>query len=272
MFILRYLCLSICIVQALLVLTSCTSNQKKSMPDGPPVHVPEYIDKIPNAVPRPEPLSKYGNRFKNSNTYVAKRKRYKVMPTSRGYRAEGKASWYGTKFQGRRTSSGERYNMFAMTAAHRTLPLPTYAKVTNLDNGKSVIVKINDRGPFHGNRLIDLSYVAAHKLGILGKGTGRVEVASIDPRDNRSHNKKSSLKEKASVKLLASKEETPKISNTNPANLKLIPSKATEISQLKAKASELKSSSLSKVDPLTEDLLATNPASQAKKKIRYFYN
>lgn len=106
------------------------------------------------------------------------------MPTSRGYRARGHASWYGTQFHGRKTSSGEPYNMFAMTAAHPTLPLPTYVRVTNLENGKMVVVKVNDHGPFHGNRLIDLSYVAAAKLGVLGKGTARVEVESIDPRDH----------------------------------------------------------------------------------------
>lgn len=160
------------------------SGKRTGKPDGPPRHIPRNLDRVPDAVPRVEPLSRYGNRFKNSNTYVALNKRYRVMPTSRGYCAEGRASWYGTKFHGRRTSSGEPYNMFAMTAAHRSLPLPTFAKVTNLENGRSVVVKINDRGPFHNNRLIDLSYVAAHKLGILGRGTGHVRVESVDPRDH----------------------------------------------------------------------------------------
>jgi rare lipoprotein A len=149
-----------------------------------PSCIPKHIDRIPNATPKVEPLSRYGNRFKNSNTYVTGKKRYSVMPTSRGYSAQGLASWYGTKFQGRKTSSGEPYDMFSMTAAHRTLPLPTYARVTNVENGKSIIVKVNDRGPFHCNRLIDLSYVAAHKLGIIGRGTGNVKVESIDPRDH----------------------------------------------------------------------------------------
>jgi len=153
---------------------------------APPKHIPRNLMKTPDAVPKVEPLSHRGNRFgKNGkkNTYVALKKRYRVMPTSKGYRARGLASWYGTQFHGRTTSNGERYNMFAMTAAHPTLPLPTYAKVTNLENGKSVVVKINDRGPFHANRLIDLSYVAAAKLGVLGRGTARVEVESI-PRDH----------------------------------------------------------------------------------------
>lgn len=168
-----------------LFLSAC--SRSTSRPDGPPKKVPPNLNKIPDAKPKVEPLSRYGNRFgKNgkSNSYVTARKRYHVKPTSRGYRQRGLASWYGTKFHGRRTSSGERYDMYSMTAAHTTLPLPTYAKVTNLDNGKSVVVKINDRGPFHSNRLIDLSYVAAAKLGILGRGTGRVEVESVDPRDH----------------------------------------------------------------------------------------
>jgi len=168
---------------AILCLSGCSTPKPKKK-DGPPKHIPAHLLKIPDAIPRVEPLSRYGNRFGKTNIYTALKKRYRVMSTSRGYRARGTASWYGTQFHGRKTSNGERYDMFAMTAAHPTLPLPTYAKVTNLHNGKSVIVKINDRGPFHANRLIDLSYVAAAKLGILGRGTGQVEVVSIDPRDH----------------------------------------------------------------------------------------
>jgi len=166
----------------LVILLGCQTRSGR--PDGPPKKIPANLHKIPDATPRVEPLSRYGNRFKGGNTYVAKRKRYRVMHTSRGYKATGLASWYGTKFHGRRTSSGERYNMYAMTAAHPTLPLPTYARVTNLRNGKNIIVKINDRGPFRCNRLIDLSYAAAAKLGILGHGTGHVHVESVDPRDH----------------------------------------------------------------------------------------
>jgi rare lipoprotein A len=103
------------------------------------------------------------------------------MGSSSGYKEQGVASWYGTKFHGRRTSSGETYSMYGMTAAHKTLPLPTYVKVTNLKNGREVIVKVNDRGPFHDNRIIDLSYAAATKLGITGTGTGLVEVEALDP-------------------------------------------------------------------------------------------
>jgi len=172
----------ISIVTLLIFASGCSHKPKKK--DGAPKRIPANILRTPNAVPRVEPLSRHGNRFGKTNSYVALKKRYHVLPTSKGYRKRGQASWYGTQFHGRKTSNGERYNMFAMTAAHTTLPLPTYAKVTNLENGKSVIVKINDRGPFHGNRLIDLSYVAAAKLGILSRGTGRVEVESIDPRDH----------------------------------------------------------------------------------------
>lgn len=187
----RIVLLSCLFLGLMLGLVGCankTKDMQRPSKDGhPPKHlIPKHLDRIPDAEPKVEPLSRYGNRFKknSTNTYVALKKKYAVMPSSRGYKARGQASWYGTKFQGRKTSSGEAYDMFAMTAAHRTLPLPTYARVTNMDNGKSIIVKVNDRGPFHNNRLIDLSYVAAHKLGIIGHGTGRVEVESVDPRDH----------------------------------------------------------------------------------------
>lgn len=146
--------------------------------DGAPDRHPPDLARIADATPRVEPLSKWGN----PSSYMVNGKRYHTLHTSRGYVERGIASWYGTKFHGRRTSSGERYDMYAMTAAHKTLPIPTYVEVTNLENGRKVIVKVNDRGPFHSNRIIDLSYVAAHKLGILGAGTGRVEVHAIDPR------------------------------------------------------------------------------------------
>lgn len=135
------------------------------------------VSKIQNAVPKIEPKSKIGNPKK----YTVFNKSYEVLPTSKGYKAKGTASWYGKKFHGYHTSNGEVYDMYGMSAAHKTLPLPTYAKVTNLKNGKSVIVKINDRGPFHEDRLIDLSYAAASKLGILANGTADVEVHAIDP-------------------------------------------------------------------------------------------
>jgi rare lipoprotein A len=140
---------------------------------------PEAFDanSIPDAVPRVEAPSRYGN----GPVYQVNGDTYRVLPSSTGYAERGVASWYGTKFHGRRTSSGETYDMYAMTAAHTSLPLPTYARVTNLQNGKSVVVRINDRGPFHENRLIDLSYAAATKLEITGNGTGLVEVRALDP-------------------------------------------------------------------------------------------
>jgi len=145
--------------------------------DSAPDRIPVDPDSVPNPVPKPEPRSKSGN----PRSYEVLGKTYVLLKTRRGYRERGIASWYGTKFHGQRTSSGEPYDMFAMTAAHKTLPIPCYARVTNLENGHSIIVRINDRGPFHPNRIIDLSYVAAAKLGVLKKGTAKVEVESIDP-------------------------------------------------------------------------------------------
>lgn len=144
--------------------------------DSGPVR-PVDLSHVGDAVPRHEPKSKYGN----PESYEVNGKRYYVRDSSRGYIEQGIASWYGRKFHGRRTSSGETYDMYAMTAAHTTLPLPTYARVTNLRNNESVVVKINDRGPFHDNRIIDLSYAAATKLGIAETGTGLVEVRALQP-------------------------------------------------------------------------------------------
>ena len=132
---------------------------------------------IPDAVPRVEPLSRSGNPA----SYQVRGKRYFTKTTSTGHVERGLASWYGRQFHGRKTSSGERYDMYAMTAAHKTLPLPTYVHVTNMENGRTAVVKVNDRGPFHGPRVIDLSYSAARKLGVVQKGTALVEVRAIDP-------------------------------------------------------------------------------------------
>ena len=145
--------------------------------DGPPRGVSKSdVEAIPDAVPKLEPLSETGNR-----PYKALGKKYYPVKSALGYSERGVASWYGKKFHGARTSSGEKYDMLAMTAAHRTLPLPTYVKVRSLQNGKSVIVKVNDRGPFLHNRLIDLSYAAAYKLGVVSTGTGLVEVTTVTP-------------------------------------------------------------------------------------------
>lgn len=136
------------------------------------------VASISDAQPKVEPRSRYGN----PSSYTVFGKRYYPLGTSDGYRERGIASWYGTKFHGRRTSSGDDYDMYAMSAAHKTLPLPTYVRVTNLENRRSVVLRVNDRGPFHANRIIDLSYTAAWKLGVLAKGTGYVEVVALDPR------------------------------------------------------------------------------------------
>ena len=159
-----------------LLFTGCSSRIARDTGDAAPQE-PVDISGIPDAVPRNEPLSRYGNPV----SYEVMGHRYYTLKRRNGYVERGIASWYGTKFHGQRTSSGEVYDLYKMTAAHKTLPLPTYARVTNLKNGRSVIVKINDRGPFHPNRIIDLSYVAAAKLGILEYGTGLVEVEAINP-------------------------------------------------------------------------------------------
>jgi len=133
-------------------------------------------DNTPNAVPANEPLSRYGN----PTHYTVRGKTYQVLKSASGFKQSGLASWYGTKFHGRKTSSGEPYNMYAMTAAHKTLPLPTYVEVMHKGNGRKIIVKVNDRGPFHEGRIIDLSYAAARKLGISATGTGPVSIRVIN--------------------------------------------------------------------------------------------
>jgi rare lipoprotein A len=156
-----------------LLLTACANFPKLDGPPSEPIDVADIRD----AVPRVEPRSRYGN----PPSYVVNGKRYFTRMNSRGYRARGIASWYGTKFHGRSTSSGEPYDMYQMTAAHRTLPLPTYVEVTNLANDRRVVVRVNDRGPFHPDRLLDLSYAAAAKLGIVETGTAEVSMRAIDP-------------------------------------------------------------------------------------------
>ncbi len=143
--------------------------------DGPGLHPPENLADVPDAVPQWEPTLPGAN-----NKYTVLGHTYVPLPASEPYKEKGLASWYGRKFHGKTTASGEPYDMYAMTAAHATLPLPSYAKVTNLENGKSVVVRVNDRGPFHDGRIIDLSYTAAYKLDIL-KGVTPVEVEAVLP-------------------------------------------------------------------------------------------
>jgi rare lipoprotein A len=144
--------------------------------DGPGADAPANLDNIPDAVPKSEPLHRYANR-----PYVALGKTYTPLTVAGNYRERGIASWYGKKFHGQRTSSGEVYDMYGMSAAHPTLPIPSYARVTNTASKKSVIVRVNDRGPFLHERVMDLSYTAAHKLGIIGNGSSEVEVESLAP-------------------------------------------------------------------------------------------
>lgn len=142
--------------------------------DGPGADTPSNLDDIPDAVPKAEPLHRYANR-----QYSALGKTYIPLQATGSYKERGIASWYGKKFHGQRTSIGETYDMYGMTAAHPTLPIPSYARVTNVATGKSVVVRVNDRGPFLHERIMDLSYVAAYKLGYINNGSAEVEVESI---------------------------------------------------------------------------------------------
>ncbi|SDZ96308.1 rare lipoprotein A [Microbulbifer marinus] len=165
-----------------LLLAACSGQPTKPKPDFDSVKdsgpaVPVDMLATPEPTPVREPIGKAGNK----SPYKVNGVTYRVRGDVKGYKERGHASWYGTKFHGRRTANGEVYNMYAMSAAHKTLPLPSYAKVTNLENGRSVIVRVNDRGPFVPGRIIDLSYTAAQKLGYVNKGVARVEVQALDP-------------------------------------------------------------------------------------------
>lgn len=171
-----------------LVLSGCVSSPPIRAPRHPapslppPSPIPAEIDKIPDPVPRNEPRSARGNPA----FYDVLGKRYFVLKTADGYQERGVASWYGPGFHAASTSNGERYDMYAMTAAHKTLPLPAYVQVTNLSNGKHVIVRVNDRGPFKDGRIIDLSYTAAAKLDMIKAGTTFVEVRVLSPMEKAS--------------------------------------------------------------------------------------
>jgi len=165
---------------AALALAACSTTTPRGgayyKDDGPGANPPPNLDQIADAKPRVEPLNSAANR-----PYEVLGKRYVPLASLRQFRQRGIATWYGRRFNGKLTSSGERYDMYAMTAAHKLLPIPSYARVTNLANGRSVVVRINDRGPFHSGRIIDLSYAAAHKLGYVAAGSAMVQVDSIIP-------------------------------------------------------------------------------------------
>jgi len=162
---------------AVLFLAGC-SGMVPAPGDGPGRAI-DNPQAIPDAVPQDVPRSRYGN----PDSYEVFGETYQVMGSADGHQERGIASWYGSKFHGRRTSSGEPYDMYTMTAAHRNLPLPTWVEVRHLGNDRRIVVKVNDRGPFADNRIIDLSYAAAAKLGMLGTGTAPVEIRTVTPGD-----------------------------------------------------------------------------------------
>lgn len=149
---------------------------QQQVQDGAPQLIPEDLANLPNPVPTDEPPSRYGN----PPSYQVFGQTYSTLASATGYQMEGLASWYGTKFHGQRTSSGEPYDMYKLTAAHRSLPIPTYVRVTNLDNGRQTLVRVNDRGPFHADRILDLSYAAAVKLGFAEQGIAKVRIEALN--------------------------------------------------------------------------------------------
>lgn len=179
----RLTCLSL-----LVLITGCSSDRYSYANDHHPDDIPELAH-VENVVPRYEPYSRGGNK-----NYRVRGKDYKVLNGITEFTEHGEASWYGNKFHGHLTANGERYDMFAMSAAHKNLPLPSYVKVTNTENNKTVIVRVNDRGPFHEGRVIDLSYAAANKLDIINSGTGKVKVELIHFTEQQDTHKNDFLK------------------------------------------------------------------------------
>jgi rare lipoprotein A len=166
---------------ATLILAGCASAPPKSdggyyLDDGPGASPPADIEAIPDAVPRAEPINRATTR-----PYTVLGRSYRPYTRHQAYRVRGLASWYGKRYHGKQTANGETYDMYAMTAAHTVLPLPSYARVTNLSNGRSVVVRVNDRGPFHDDRVLDVSYAAAYKLGFVDEGSAMVEIEVIIP-------------------------------------------------------------------------------------------
>ncbi|QIA62711.1 septal ring lytic transglycosylase RlpA family protein [Vibrio astriarenae] len=153
---------------------STTEGERYDLEDDVPPQQPISVEHVEGVTPRYEPYSLGGNK-----DYTLRGEDYTIVKDARGFTEKGQASWYGKKFHGHLTSNGEIYDMYSMTAAHKTLPLPSYVKVTNTDNGKQTIVRVNDRGPFHEGRIIDLSYAAAHKLGVVQAGVANVEIEVI---------------------------------------------------------------------------------------------
>ncbi|OBT12888.1 hypothetical protein A9264_15795 [Vibrio sp. UCD-FRSSP16_10] len=173
---------------ALIITVGCSGSNKDryAIDQDVPPDSPITLQHIENATPRYEPYSLGGNK-----DYTVRGKSYSVINNPDGFKERGKASWYGKKFHGHLTSNGETYDMYSMSAAHKNLPIPSYVKVKNLDNGKTAIVRVNDRGPFHEGRIIDLSYAAATKLGVIQTGVANVEIEFISTKPNVSNKKTS---------------------------------------------------------------------------------
>lgn len=167
----RRLLASVWLFSIMAGLSACGGPARVADSTPPPIDP----DAVPDAVPRPDPILIAGNK----SPYTVNGVSYHVMSDPTGYQEEGLASWYGLKFHGRKTSNGERFNVYGPTAAHKTLPIPSYVRVTNLENGRHMVIRVNDRGPFHGERIIDLSYGAALKLGFADQGTTRVKVEAL---------------------------------------------------------------------------------------------
>ena len=201
------LVLLVIVVTLSVTLSGCSSNtgRYQQAKDSTPTRLPTASE-LKDAVPRAEPKSRGGNKSR----YTVRGKSYQVIDSAVGFKQTGIASWYGNKFHGHLTSNGEIYDMYAMSAAHKNLPLPTYLQVTNLSNNKSVVVRVNDRGPFHENRIIDLSYSAAYKIGMLKTGTAKVSIEAITDFDSFNLRKaigKSGLQSVAVATPLAKPEE-----------------------------------------------------------------
>ena len=175
----------ITLILTVFILTACSSGRYQQRNDSTPARLPSQAE-LKDAIARAEPYSRGGN-----NNYQVRGKHYKVLHSAENFEEIGIASWYGNKFHGHLTSNGEIYDMYTMSAAHKNLPLPTYLTVTNLANNKSVIVRVNDRGPFHQSRIIDLSYSAAYKLDMLKTGTAEVKITAITNFNNVAHQKNS---------------------------------------------------------------------------------
>ncbi len=166
--------ISLTLIVSTTIVSGCTTKSRYGLKNDVAPDNPITIDHIEDAQPKYEPYSRGGNK-----DYTLRGSRYEIIKDPTGFTEQGMASWYGKKFHGHMTSNGEIYDMYSMTAAHKTLPLPSYVKVTNLDNGKTAIVRVNDRGPFHPGRVIDLSYAAAQKLGVIQTGTAKVKIEVI---------------------------------------------------------------------------------------------